>query len=64
MNNSDVFRPGFTKASSRAMGFMRIFMMLVGLLCSGVLVFAVADTHYVSLDGDNTSPYTNGWASA
>jgi hypothetical protein len=27
-------------------------------------VLAVADTHYVSLNGGDSSPYTNGWASA
>lgn len=42
---------------------MRIFAMLAGLLWSGALALW-ADTHYVSLDGGNVSPYTNGWASA
>ncbi|MBU4211037.1 MAG: hypothetical protein KKD33_00480, partial [Verrucomicrobia bacterium] len=56
MNNYDVF-------SSRTTGVMRVFVTLVGLLWVGAFM-SRADTHYVSLDGDNTSPYTNGWASA
>ena len=39
------------------------FAALIGLLWFGVSV-SRADTHYVSLLGDNTSPFTNGWASA
>jgi len=41
MNNPDVsrlFRPSFAKASFRALGFMRIFMIPVGLVGDGILI--------------------------
>lgn len=56
MNNIIIFR-------SWATDVMRLFATLIGLLWFGVLMIH-ADTHYVSLDGANESPYTNGWASA
>ena len=37
----------------------------VGAACLGLAFPAGAgDTHYVSLNGTNNSPYTNGWANA
>ncbi|MCG2660616.1 MAG: hypothetical protein L6437_10275 [Kiritimatiellae bacterium] len=70
-------RYNFNVFRSWATDIIRVFVMpatlakpqawrlawLVGLLWSGGIM-SRADTHYVSLDGDNTSPYTNGWASA
>ena len=61
-NNTGVSRPGFAVASPRTMGFMRVFIALTGLLWSGALSLR-ADTHYVSLDGTNNSPYLD-WSGA
>ncbi|MCG2660072.1 MAG: hypothetical protein L6437_07490, partial [Kiritimatiellae bacterium] len=42
----------------------RKMIAAIALTFAAGLLMSRADTHYVSLDGDNTSPYTNGWASA
>ncbi len=68
MNNNKVFCPrmmGFVRKFDRAQASRRVSLRLTALVCllwSGVLTLR-ADTHYVSLDGTNNSPYTS-WADA
>ena len=47
----------------RPLDLMRV-LATVSLLCGAGFRSLGADTHYVSLDGGNVSPYTNGWTSA
>ena len=56
MNNYMAFR-------FRMIGALRMALMIACLFGPGVFPIRAA-THYVSLAGNNTSPYTNGWASA
>ena len=49
---------------SRALGCMRILAAISLLFGPGLPSLRAADTHYVSLNGGNQSPYVNGWAGA